>query len=114
MNLHHNTPDPATTLYRKLSLLIDLRKRHAFDFLASLPDMDLYGPRASNRVFDEEELNLDLSNEWNMDSQDFDHIQRDRTPGETHKKKTFLEKTRASRFSRIRSVFGTRMEIRFH
>ena len=70
MNFASNSRQSASFLLRRLHLLVDIRKRHAFDFLASLPDMDLYGPQSRNRAFHEDDLNM--SNEWETQQNDFD------------------------------------------
>ena len=74
MNFSRTSSEEAIFLLRRLHLLVDMRKRHAFDFLASLPDLDLYGPKGQNRRFNEEDLNLDMSNEWELQEPDYEEI----------------------------------------
>ena len=61
-NSNSDTLDRSTNLLRRLHLLVDLRKRNAFDFLASLPDMDLFGAKGSKSFG---EGDLELENNWN-------------------------------------------------
>ena len=72
MNFASNSRQRASILLRRLQFLVDIRKRHAFDFLASLPDMDLYGPQSRNRAFHEDDLNM--SNEWETKKNDFEDV----------------------------------------
>ena len=63
-NSYSDTLDRSTLLLRRLHLLVDLRKRNAFDFLASLPDLDLYGPRSGAKGFDDGDLHLEDNTGW--------------------------------------------------
>lgn len=63
--------DRYSPLLRRLHLMVDLRKRHAFDFLASLPDLDLYGPQSRQQNFGED-LQMALGDDWEL--HDLEHV----------------------------------------
>jgi len=76
-NSNSDTLDKGILLLRRLHLLVDLRKRHAFDFLASLPDLDMYAPRPNQGIFNED-LEIQMSNEWNTQELDISPDQSDK------------------------------------
>jgi hypothetical protein len=72
-NSNSDTLDQGITLLRRLHLLVDLRKRHAFDFLASLPDLDMYAPRPHLNDFNDD-IEMRMSNDW--EEQELEEIAR--------------------------------------